>query len=305
MTIALDIATIMYALAQLDDELGAVTWNSSNPQQEEFFKWLSQYRDCLKDIKGLEALASHFYKKLNEFLSERKFNPSVKPFDPTLGIGVVSVLDKLVKWLNGPGLIVEIPTVLGKKPGFELPPSGVKIYKVDAYSDMHLLELLTKSEDTLWIFAHDTTSSSEDGFIRSDLDLARLSMVVMDSPRRNLTRQFAGAKVPMIDFDVEADLSWIIGADTVAKKEAGMADEYWFISQAKQQFKMRMDEKGARVKVATALVGLRSFSRDPKPFVVDRPFYGWWTQKGIPLPMAAFYADWDAMKKPAGSLEDL
>ena len=68
---------------------------------------------------------------------------------------------------------------------------------------------------------------------------------------------------------------------------------------------MRMDETGARVKVATAVGAERFMSVEPILLVLDRPFYGWWTQKGLNLPMAAFFADWDALHQPAGSLEDL
>ena len=68
-----------------------------------------------------------------------------------------------------------------------------------------------------------------------------------------------------------------------------------------------MDETGARVKVATAmgshLVSARFF--EPTVFTVDRPFYGWWTQRGIDVPMAVFFADWDCWRKPAGALEAL
>jgi hypothetical protein len=69
---------------------------------------------------------------------------------------------------------------------------------------------------------------------------------------------------------------------------------------------MRMDEKGARVKVATGIVSKEAFSADqPSVFVVNRPFYGWWTQEGLDLPMAAFFADWESLHKPVGGLEDL
>ena len=70
---------------------------------------------------------------------------------------------------------------------------------------------------------------------------------------------------------------------------------------------MRMDETGARVKVATAMVASRCcvISEGPTVFVVDRPFYGWWTQTGVALPMAAFFAGWDSLHRPEGSLDEL
>ncbi len=142
------------------------------------------------------------------------------------------------------------------------------------------------------------------------LDMVKLSMDVMSRSRKAPMRKsvfghgeyraYAGAQVPMVDFDIKPDISWLLDADTYT--ESG---EYYFVAQAAQQFKMRMDETGARVKVATVIVTLRGISEEPKVFVLDRPFYGWWTQKGLSLPMAAFFADWDSLRKPSGSLEDL
>lgn len=302
-TRALDILTILHALNVLDGELKTTGWNAKNPQQERIFAWLREHRELLAKVTGLDAKASRFWQDLNKFLIDHKFDPMVQPFDPEMGIGVVSILDKLVRWRNGPGAKVQIETEQGERPGFELPSQGVNIYIVDDYPGSYLLELLTKSDDTLWLFVHDDTSL--DG-----LDIVELSMDVMIRSRKAPMQKsmyggrqypaFAGAQVPMVDFDIQPDISWLLGADT--NTEDG---DYYFIAQAAQQFKMRMDETGARVKVATVVAVMRGISEEPKLFVLDRPFFGWWTQRGLNLPMAAFFADWDSLHKPAGSLEDL
>lgn len=302
-TRALDVVTILHAFSVLDGELKTTGWNAKNEQQRQIFAWLEEHRELLATVTGLDARASRFWQELNDFLTARKFDPMVQPFDPEQGIGVVSVLDKLVRWLYGPGAKVEIPTLQGDRPGFELPAQGVNIYQVSGYPGSYLLELLTKSDDTLWLFVHDDTSLG-------GLDMVRLSMDVMSRARAEPMRKsmfshgeyraFAGAQIPMVDFDTKPDISWLLDADT--NTEGG---EYYFVAQAAQQFKMRMDETGARVKVATVIVTMRGMSDEPKVFVLDRPFYGWWTQADLDLPMAAFFADWDSLHKPAGSLEDL
>ena len=302
-TRALDVVTILHAISVLDIELKTTGWTAHNPQQEQVFAWLEQHRGLLASVTGLDAKASRFWQELNSFLTERKFDPMVAPFDPNKGIGVVSILDKLVHWLHGPGTVVEMHTEQGRRPGFELPPTGVNIYEVEGYQRSYLLELLTKSDDTLWLFPHNDTSL--DG-----INLAKLSMDVMSKPRRTPMRKrmlgegeyprYAGAQVLMVDFDIKPDISWLLGADT--HTEGG---DHYFVDQAAQQFKLRMDQTGARVKVATATVILHSMREEPILFRLNRPFYGWWTQKGLDLPMAAFFADWDALHKPAGSLEDL
>jgi hypothetical protein len=300
-TRALDVVTVFHALITLGDRIGAKRWDAVNDEQARVLAMLDTHRESIARITGLDALASNLYQELNKFLTDRKFAPMVDPFDPSDNIGVVSVLDKLVKWLSGPGEVIEIPSANGKLPGFKLPAQGVRVYSVAGYDESYLVELLTKSHDTLWLFTN--PDQTLDG-----LDLVRLSMEVM-SRRRAIaslgrmgggTPRFAGAQIPMVDFDIHPDLGWLLGACATTEKQGA-----WTIVQAKQQFKMRMDETGARVKVATALVGFRCAIPRSVPFVVDRPFYGWWTQKGIDLPMAAFFADWDSLKKPAGSLEDL
>ncbi len=305
-TRALDVVTILHALDTLDRELQTTVWSAKNPQQIDLFTWLDTFKEKLARITGLDAKASRFYEELNAFLAQKGFSPMVASFNPKEGLGVVSILDKLVRWLNGPGTIGEIYTRRGSMLGFELPHDGVNIYEVMGYRGSYLLELLTQSDDTLWLFVHD--NHSLDG-----LDMVKLSLDVMSKSRqtpmsddsfgyglgRGKSPTFAGAKVPMIEFDVKPDLSWLLGAKTTT-----VSGDYYFVAQAAQQFKMRMDETGARVKVATAMV-VPLMWQGPVVFEVKEPFYGWWTQKGINLPMAAFFADWDAWRKPSGSLEDL
>jgi hypothetical protein len=66
-----------------------------------------------------------------------------------------------------------------------------------------------------------------------------------------------------------------------------------------------MNEEGARARVATGISMLRSASFAPVKLIFNRPFYGWFTQEGIELPMAVFYADFDSWTEPAGSLDEM
>jgi hypothetical protein len=291
-TRALDLTTVLHALATLEKGLQSTTWQVHNKQQAQVVMWLLSLWERLESISGLKAKASKSYQELNRFLLENGFDPSVEPFDPNGGLGVVSILDKLVRWLYGPGELVTIHSQCRDLPGFKIPEGGVNIYEVDGYQDSRgLVELRTKSDDTLWLFLH--SDQTLDG-----LDLVKLSFDVM-SKERTRNKSVAGVHVPMVDFDIQPDISWLCGMSTNGK------DGGFSIVQAKQQFKMRMDQTGARVKVATSMVAFRCMLSSVGPLIIDRPFYGWWTQKGCDFPMAAFFADWDSLKKPEGSLEDL
>ncbi len=296
-TRALDIITIMHALDILSEEIGANEWQTTNPQQRRMFEWYRSLRPTLAKVKNLKAKASRFYEELNKFLTDDGFDPMVEPFDPETGLGVVSILDMLVEWLHGPGELVEIQTAAGTKPGFEIPSNGVHVFELAGYPGL-LVNPLTKGENSLWLYL--TESRGFEG-----LDMVQHAMRIMSAPRGiaggNDYPTYGAAHIPMIDFDIKPDIDWLQGA--VAKTDAVP----FRIDQAAQQFKLRMNEEGARVKVATVVVAeVFSMGGTSLTLIVDQPFYGWWTQKAVPtLPMAVFFADFESWKKPEGSLAEL
>jgi hypothetical protein len=85
-----------------------------------------------------------------------------------------------------------------------------------------------------------------------------------------------------------------------------VVNDDWFIGEAYQEFKLRANEKGARVKVATTLFVARGIRLAPEPYVMNQPFLGCFTQPGHDkLPLAAFWADTDSWRNPEGSLDEL
>jgi serine protease inhibitor len=97
----------------------------------------------------------------------------------------------------------------------------------------------------------------------------------------------------MIDMNTEDDLSWLIGMRTVDEQ-----GNPWRISQAKQQTKLRLNEKGARAQSAAA-IGCGTLSMPPPPFIVDRPFVFWVMRAGIDLPLFVSYITPEHWKEPA------
>ena len=82
--------------------------------------------------------------------------------------------------------------------------------------------------------------------------------------------------------------------------QVGQDGQWWYIDQAFQQFMLRMNEKGARAKVATGIAMRKGGPLGPAVLHIDRPFVGWFTQQGAPeLPIACFYADYDSWRKVA------
>lgn len=290
MTKAFDVATIFYALLTLEKEFLGVDrqWLVQNKKQKQLFEIYAAYKDVLPQIKNLKALASIDWKALNAFLISEKFNPM---FDgPLDGIGVVSILDKFVKWAEK-GVVCQIRSKGKIYPGFELKGGNFNVYRVK-HAQQPLIELITQSDDRLFLMMNEKSGDELKLF-----DAVEKVMAV----KEYMPNPFSAVQIPKIDFDIKPDISFLVGANT-----RDLEKRFWFIAQALQQFKFRMNEKGARAKVATGILLSKGLSFEPeKKLIFDKPFLGWFMQKGIPLPLAIFHAEQDSWKEPTGTLEEL
>jgi hypothetical protein len=290
---ALDLITMGQALNVLQQEhLGPCSWSTINDEQMQFNDWYAKFSDQIAELRGLAALASLDYQVLNKFLVEHGFEPKFDEFD---GVGVASLLDMLVEWfVEAAQAIVfsHCDEELMKYPAFSLDAGGVEIFDPE-FGAGPLARIKTKSGDSLWL---QMEPAPTDG-----LHLALVAQAVAQSSKRINTRWTAGVVVPKVEIITEPDLSWMLGFNTRSER-----DGYHSICQAFQMFRFRMNEEGARAKVATGFATTRGVSRDPQPLVFDRPFMGYSTQAGYDdLPLAAFYADKDSWFEPTGSLTDL
>ena len=292
-THALDIITILKCIKEAEDKfLGERRkWGTKDEKQALIFEWYAKYRDVLDKITGLDAKASKDAQELNDFLKSKGFAPMFHELTSN-DIGVASILDKMVKWLKGTAQVVDIVAENRQTyPGFELPKEGTVIFETPRGL---LAELRTRSNDTLWLLLPSR------GIALEGLEMVKMAFELM-SESHAPSMGYAGAEIPMLDFEIEPDINFMNSADTYDQQGA-----YWFIAQAFQAFKMRMDEEGARVKVAT---GIRLYTAKipvKVKLVFNRPFYGWWTQDSLKgLPMAVFCANYDSWRKSADRLEDL
>ncbi len=291
----LDLSTMAHALNELSNtQLGACTWVGVSESQRQFLDWYKANRDEVAKLDSLEALASFDSDELNNFLTERGFKPV---FEPSYSLGVVSVLDMLVEWIvkGANTTIYTYDPALGESrnfPAFEIAPEGVDVYNVHRY-EHPLVRLHTKTGHSLWLVQSDEPHSG-----------LRLNEIARDYLSRDYpvsTEWTAGVRVPMLEMDLEVELDWMTGLSAAVHDVGGE----FTIDRAVQQFKLRANDVGARVKVATSFA-FESMSYKPEPYVFDRPFIGFFTQPGHDkLPLAAFWADTDSWRNPGGTLEDL
>jgi hypothetical protein len=289
---ALDLATIGHALnALLEEGIGNNGWQAVSLDQQWFLEWYVANRELIARLDSLTAKASSDFKVLNEFLEEHGFEPKFEKLD---GIGVVSILDMLVEWLVEckTATIERYDNDLGyvDSPAFEVPAQGVTFYalKNDRIGPP-LVELRTKSGHSLWL--------REASQPLSGLELASQAQRMLVTPLAPDYRWTDGVIVPMLEMNLDTDLDWLAGLATAPD---------WRITKANQQFKLRANEKGARVKVATSLTLERAMASAPQPYIFRNPFIGCFTQPGHPdIALAAFYADVDSWRNPEGTLEEL
>jgi hypothetical protein len=285
-------------LQVLSEQLNDDSWQPANERQQQFLDWYVTHRAEIAKMGGLEALASTSYQKLNQFLLDHRFEVQFEPFD---GIGVASILDLLVEWLvTGTLTAIERreqqdgqPTLVSY-PAFEISAAGVHIYEPDSSTDPPLVRVQTKSGPDLWLAQHPAPLSG--------LELALAAQRLLTNHlagRRQLSERWtAGVVIPMLEIDTQPDMSWLAGL------HLGPAGDLWEVAQAFQQFKLRANERGARVKVATGVALMRGItSARPTPYIFNQPPLGFFAEGEVAL--AAFWADTDCWRSPAGELEDL
>ena len=290
-TQALDLVTMGRALEELRTHLGDCQWQAIGGEQQTFLTWYLTHQDEISKLSDLKALASTDYSTLNSFLVANGFEALFEEFD---GVGVVSILDMLVEWLSrGTPTTIERYNLTGRHvhPAFRIKADGADVFDVAGFHEP-LIRLHTTGGASLWLMQAPEPTT--------ELELALTAQEILAAGRSASLQWTVGVTVPMLEIDVRPDLSWMLGAYTVSP-----VDGYHEIAQAFQQFKLRANEQGAHVKVATGLATTRSISFTA-PYVFNRPFIGCFTQPGHDtLPLAAFYADYDSWQNPGGTLEEL
>jgi len=279
-----DVVTIVHAVKTAEVFLGKDrVWSSTNPDQQQFLRWLKEYAKDVMEMKDIKAKASKSVVELNAFLKENGFDIQLEAFRDPEGFGVVSILDRLVNWLTtGEDRTVRVD---GKTyPAFRL-TEGVEFWNTSD-SPNPIVKIQTKSGDTVCLTFGDQELEG--------VELAKKILHIVQAEKIPNWDSYDGVIIPDVMIDMKPSLDWLLGMSTRDEK-----DQTWFISQALQQAKFAMNKLGARIKVATAIAMSRGLPPEPKPdLIFDRPFYLWIEgREGSKLPMAMIYVDTDTWKK--------
>lgn len=264
-------------------------WRPSNIEQRNFLK--ESFNLCKDEVKGmseLENIASWEVAVINKFLKDKGFNIQLKDFQPG-EFGTASVLDVLVKWLVE-GEHIKEKTSKGKTfDAAKLSETTVEFYKAEGHSDP-IAKLLTQDNE---YSVYMTSLDSEP----NQLDLISIVSGLKRSLKPNYS--YSGLVFPCVDLDQKVNIDWLLGMETTDK-----AGNLSYISQALQQTKLRMNEKGARGESGVAIGVTIESAPMPKPdYIINKPFLTWFEKPNLNNPLLAGYITEEDWKRPA-SIED-
>lgn len=237
-----------------EQELGPDrSWKTVNDMQSRFLGWfLETSREGITNLPELESIASYHPDAVNGFLRAHRFNIQLPEYGRP-DIGMASVLKVLIEWQTR-GIITTVRD--GQYPAAHV--RGDMTFYRSPWAPEPIVALPTKSGDVVCMMA---CKNPPTGF---DL-LVLLSHL---KGARHAVNDYKEVVFPMITYDSEVDISWIQGLHTV-----GNDGQLAKISRAFQQTKFRMNDVGAKIETAAAMVATRSAG--PTKLVIDQPFLLW------------------------------
>jgi len=257
------------------------------PVKEEQTQFLELFMEHIKDVDGLDCLerrADVSVGPINAWLRERGFDIQLNPVDD--GFAVASILDVLVEWLNEAQKVSIHADKGGEYPGVKL-KEGVAAYRQPELYPHPVIKIRTKTDDVVCLAVAD--AMQDDPF----------SINWKIEYLRQIQKPYGieGVMLPMVNYDRQVDISWIEGMKT----KPGENDDGFYISQALQQTKFKLNEIGARAQSAAAMTLRLCAASAPNPWVViDKPFILWIERPGIEMPLFAGVFAEDVWENPGG-----
>jgi hypothetical protein len=278
---------IVGCLAAAEDWLGRrLEWDAANDDQREFLElFFEKGMDGIPKLGDqLRRMAAPDIARVNAWLKENGFDIELTSDPGPGGFAVASILDVLVEWLEK-GVRRKITNESGTFDAVHLKQGhGVTILQNPHVHPNPVAKIATKSGDVIYMTPADELP---DGRFGMESKIRAITVGVTHPDHR-----YEGVTFPMVSYDQQIDISFLRGMRT-----KGLP---WFVEEAVQQTKFRMNEDGARVESAVSMS--LKLSMPPPPFVIDRPFMLWITRDGVDMPLFGGLFAEDSWSDP-GTLE--
>jgi hypothetical protein len=259
--------------------LGRV-WRTINSKQQAFYDlFMIPGRREIGRVPELESIASHNSIEINDFLRTRGFSIKLEEFDRPDHLALASVLKVLVEWLSK-GVVTSVRD--GAYPAVRL-RRGISCYSVPRLSDTTVVSVETKSGDVV--------SMAMIKKPPAEFELAELIAKINKTKKRIF--DFDGVVFPMIDYNREVDISWMQGMHTRDRN-----DNPAVIGAAIQQTKFRMNEYGAKLESAAAMVMRTTTATRNPDLIIDQPFVLWIDRPGLSQPLLVAHFTEEVWKQP-------
>ncbi|MHA1937771.1 MAG: hypothetical protein ACXABV_07195 [Candidatus Thorarchaeota archaeon] len=262
-------------------------WNPVKIIQRDFLeRFYTPCREEIPTIKEIKRIAHFDVEVVNKWLKEHDFDIQLDSFDEN-GFGAAGMIDLLGLWLVK-GRQASIATDNGGKyPGVRM-DTGFTFNTVGGSSDL-VVALETGDQDVVYMMMDEKVPS---GF----------SMVsYVEEILQNMTpveRDYEAVVFPMIDLNEEGELEWLINLQLMIPQDRF---PFYFIQQALQQTKLKMNQEGYRIKsVAAAAMMLGAALPETPPYIINRPFLMWIMRPGLSRPLFVAYLNTDVWKDPSG-----
>ncbi len=267
-------------------------WQAENAFQKLYLAGLLPRREELGKFseEELRSWVSRNADELNKVLKDEGFDIQLEKFHKD-EFGVVSILDVLVEWL-----------VAGQKTKIKCGDSQYDAVEIGQYSEVdgqnrRLFVACSTTKHAHPIVVLETKSGDHVYMTIADRPLSGFELIErIDVIRGSLYHPEPATAVifPMIDLNQQEDISGLKGMWTT-----DMAGHGWTVSQALQQTKFKMNERGARVKSAVAIAITRtSVKISLQKILIDRPFFLWIGRPGVSTPLMYAYIDEKDWKNP-------
>lgn len=280
--------TVAAALGATEEFLGKNrVWRSSKPQAQAFFRNLSTLRSQVQGVDFVQTeagIGKPGVAEVNRFLKDKGFtiqlkSDGVQPSD----VSAAAVMDIKVTWRDkGEARNNRLSTGSKKEvPGVSI--SSIQTASHSSGHDYPIIQVPTQNGFDVYMTRYDGALSED------PMALSQITSGIMNGITHEET--IKGAWFPMVDFEERGTLSWLLGASTTDAQNGGTAT----ISQALAQYRLRMNEVGARAEAAVAVSTTKGM-RGPRSVSIDGPFLVWFVKDGVTYFSA--YIDEDSMKTP-------
>lgn len=254
-------------------------WNAVNEQQKYFLENVFIKKNELSKFsnKELRSWASQDHNELNRIAKENGFDIQLQKFDKD-GFGSLSILDIIVKWFEA-GTKTTLTYNSTQYKAAKL-SNGFDVIKTNAHSHP-IVSVKTQSNDRVYMTIADESLHG--------LDLLKKIQSIKNKflikKMRVATKYYDNLIFPVVDINQQVSIDWLLKM----KEQSG-----FYVSQALQQTKFKMDEVGAHVQSAVMLGFEECLSKPKENFVIDKPFYIWIERSSSLIPNLgiAWISDW-------------